>query len=79
MYLNHFCKPIPSAAQPLVAPRHFKRRTPTSMRQAQAGAAPAVDPAERQPAARSASPDVHAQQPAAERMKQREEEGEFDV
>ena len=72
-------KPIPSPAQPLAAPRHFKRRTPTSMRQAQAGAAPAVDPAERQPAARSASPDVSAQQLVAERMKQREEEGEFDV
>jgi hypothetical protein len=74
-------KPIPSPAQPLAASRHFKRRAPTSMRLAQAGAAPAVDPAasERQPAARSTSPDVRAQQLTAERMKQREEEGEFDV
>ena len=73
--------PIPSPAQPLAVPRHFKRRAPTSMRQAQAGAAPAVDPAvsERQPDARSTSPGVRAQQLAAERMKQQEEEGEFDV
>jgi len=64
--------PKPSPVQPPASPRHFKRRAPSSIRQPPAACQP-------QPTARSQSPEARAQQLAIERMKQREEEGEFDV